>query len=50
MQWITRERPKIDRIGLPVVDPTIYRSESAVSLCPDGGGVSCGSTNRRYSL
>ena len=38
-RWITRERPKIDRIACPWLDTPLYRRACRILLCPDCAGL-----------
>jgi rhodanese-related sulfurtransferase len=48
--WVTRERPKIDRIACPVADPPLYRPGGVLPLRPDRAGVRRGEVDRCRSL
>ncbi len=46
--WVTRERPKIDRIAL--ADPALHRSGSRIPVCPDRACLCRRGGNRRHSV
>ena len=49
-RWVTRERPKIDRIACPWLIRRFIDPDSQISLCPGERGSQSSKRNRRCSL
>ena len=48
--WVTRRRPKIDRVACPVADPPLHRPAGAHSLCRPGSGSRGRQGKRRHPV